>query len=71
MFCAIFYFGRINLKDKTPIYYNTAEYALVNGEVEQYWASFRANVSCKEVIEVLLETTTATTVSDMALYSRY
>lgn len=51
----LFYLEGINLKDKTPIYYNTAEYALVNGEAEQYQTSYHANISCKEAIEAAIE----------------
>lgn len=42
------------MKDKTPIYYNTAEYAWEHGELDQYRASFRANVACKSAIEAAI-----------------
>lgn len=35
---------------KAPIYTNTIQYAQDSGEVEQYWASYKANIACAEAI---------------------
>lgn len=43
--------GGIKLKDKTPLYYYSASYAREHGELEQYRASYKANVACKQAIE--------------------
>ncbi len=34
-----------------PVYKNNAGYALANGEKEQYFASRRANIACRDAIE--------------------
>ncbi len=34
-----------------PVYKNNAKYALANGEKEQYFASRRENIACKDAIE--------------------
>ncbi len=39
------------MKDTTPIYFHSAAYANEHGELDQYHASHRANVACKEAIE--------------------
>lgn len=39
------------MKDTTPIYFHSAAYAHEHGELEQYRASHKANISCKEAIE--------------------
>lgn len=39
------------MKDTTPIYFHPASYAQEHGEVDQYHASYKANISCKEAIE--------------------
>ena len=39
------------MKDTTPIYFYSAAYAHEHGELEQYHASHRANIACKEAIE--------------------
>jgi hypothetical protein len=40
--------------DITPVYKYPAKYARENGELEQYRASYKANVSCKEAIEAAI-----------------
>ncbi len=39
------------MKDQTPLYIFPASYASEHGELEQYRASSKANLACKEVIE--------------------
>lgn len=39
------------MKDTTPIYFHSAAYAHEHGELDQYHASHRANIACKEAIE--------------------
>lgn len=39
------------MKDTTPIYFHPAAYAHEHGELDQYRASYKANISCKEAIE--------------------
>ena len=39
------------MKDKTPLYHYPASYAREHGELEQYCASYKANVACKQAIE--------------------
>jgi hypothetical protein len=39
------------LKETTPIYFHSAAYAHEHGELDQYHASHRANIACKEAIE--------------------
>lgn len=39
------------MKDTTPIYFHSAIYAHEHGELDQYHASHRANIACKEAIE--------------------
>ena len=39
------------MKDTTPIYFHSAAYANEHGELDQYHASHRANIACKEAIE--------------------
>lgn len=46
-----FLIGGILLRDTTPIYYHSASYAREHGELDQFRASYRANIFCKEVIE--------------------
>lgn len=41
----------IILKEQTSFYTYPGRYASEHGELEQYRASYRANISCKEVIE--------------------
>lgn len=38
-------------KDKTPLYRYPAVYARDHGELEQYRASYKANLACKKAIE--------------------
>ena len=39
------------MKDTTPIYFHSATYAHEHGELDQYRASHKANIACKEAIE--------------------
>lgn len=39
---------------ETPVYRYPASYAQEHGELEQYWASNRANIACKEAIEAAI-----------------
>lgn len=39
------------MKEQTPLYTYPGLYASEHGEQEQYRASYRANISCKEAIE--------------------
>lgn len=39
------------MKDTTPIYLHSATYAHEHGELDQYRASHKANIACKEAIE--------------------
>ena len=39
------------MKDTTQIYFHSAAYAHEHGELDQYHASHRANIACKEAIE--------------------
>lgn len=39
------------MKDTTPIYFHSATYAHEHGELEQYRASYKANIACKDAIE--------------------
>lgn len=39
------------MKEQTSFYTYPGRYASEHGELEQYRASYRANISCKEVIE--------------------
>lgn len=39
------------MKDTTPIYFHSAAYAHEHGELDQYRASHKANIACKEAIE--------------------
>ena len=39
------------MKDNTAIYPYSASYAREHGELDQYRASYRANIACKEAIE--------------------
>ena len=48
---AAFMIGGISLKDTTPIYLHSATYAHEHGELDQYRASHKANIACKEAIE--------------------
>ena len=48
---AAFLIGGISLKDTTPIYFHSATYAHEHGELDQYRASHKANIACKEAIE--------------------
>ena len=43
--------GGIILKEQTSLYTYPGRYANEHGELEQYRASYRANISCKEAIE--------------------
>lgn len=43
--------GGIILKEQTSLYTYPGHYASEHGELEQYRASYRANISCKEAIE--------------------
>jgi len=40
--------------DKTPLYKYPGDYAREHGELEQYRASYKANVACKEAIEAAI-----------------
>lgn len=42
------------MMDKTPIYKYPAAYAREHGELEQYRASYKANVACKNAIETAI-----------------
>ena len=42
------------MMDKTPLYKYPAAYARENSELEQYRASYKANVACKEAIETAI-----------------
>lgn len=39
------------MKDTTPIYFHSASYAREYGELDQYRASYKANIACKDAIE--------------------
>lgn len=39
------------MKDTTPIYLHSAAYAHEHGELEQYHASHKANIACRDAIE--------------------
>ena len=39
------------MKDTTQLYIYPASYAHEHGELEQYRASYKANIACKEAIE--------------------
>ena len=39
------------MKDTTPIYFHSAAYAHEHGELDQYHASHKANIACREAIE--------------------
>ena len=39
------------MKDTTPIYFHSATYAYEHGELDQYHASHKANIACREAIE--------------------
>lgn len=39
------------MKDTTPIYFHSATYAHEHGELDQYRASHKSNIACKEAIE--------------------
>ena len=39
------------MNDTTPIYFHSATYAHEHGELDQYRASYKANIACKEAIE--------------------
>ena len=39
------------MKDTTQLYIYPASYAREHGELEQYRASYKANIACKEAIE--------------------
>lgn len=39
------------MKNTTPIYFHSATCAHEHGELEQYRASYKANIACKEAIE--------------------
>ena len=39
------------MKDTTPIYFHSATYAHEHGELDQYHASHKANIACREAIE--------------------
>lgn len=39
------------MKDKTPLYHYPASYAREHGELEQYRASYKANIACRQAIE--------------------
>lgn len=41
--------------DKTPLYQYPGDYAREHGELEQYRASYKANVACKEAIETAIQ----------------
>ena len=42
------------MKDTTPIYFHSATYAHEHGELDQYRASHKANIACKEAIEQVI-----------------
>ena len=42
------------MKDKTPLYPYPASYAHEHGELEQYRASYKANIACKGAIETAI-----------------
>lgn len=44
-------FGGIKLKDNTPIYIYPASYAREHGELDQYRASHKANIACRDAID--------------------
>ena len=46
-----FLIGGILLRDTTPVYYHSSSYASEHGELDQYRASYCANIFCKEAIE--------------------
>ena len=39
------------MKDNTPLYIYPASYAHEHGELDQYRASYKANIACREAIE--------------------
>lgn len=39
------------MKDTTPVYFHSGAYAHEHGELDQYRASRKANIACKEAIE--------------------
>ena len=39
------------MKDTTQLYIYPASYVREHGELEQYRASYKANIACKEAIE--------------------
>lgn len=39
------------MKDTTPVYFHSGAYAREHGELDQYRASYKANIACKEAIE--------------------
>ena len=39
------------MKDTTPVYFHSGAYAQEHGELDQYRASRKANMACKEAIE--------------------
>lgn len=47
---AVFRLGDF-MKETTPVYIYLAAYAHEHGELDQYRASHRANITCKEAIE--------------------
>ncbi|WP_242622382.1 DUF3849 domain-containing protein [Intestinimonas timonensis] len=48
---AAFSIWRDHMKDTTQLYIYPASYAREHGELEQYRASYKANIACKEAIE--------------------
>ena len=42
------------MMDKAPLYKYSGDYAREHGELEQYRASYKANVACKEAIEAAI-----------------
>lgn len=48
---AAFSIWRDHMKDTTQLYIYPASYVREHGELEQYRASYKANIACKEAIE--------------------
>lgn len=51
---AAFLIGGISLKDTTPVYFHSGAYAREHRELDQYRASCKANIACKEAIEQVI-----------------
>ncbi|XBX09329.1 DUF3849 domain-containing protein [Enterocloster clostridioformis] len=43
------------MKDATAIYFHSAVYAHEHGETDQYRASYKANIACKDAIEQAID----------------